>query len=87
MWLYGAVMAGSFACAMATCCMSPCSSLCQTPRLTRFLLADAGHSQLPWWALIVALILSLFMFPFVCVIYAVTGFVSPSVFLHSCFRR
>ncbi|GAA5917230.1 hypothetical protein JCM5296_002400 [Sporobolomyces johnsonii] len=33
-----------------------------------------GHSQLPWWALIVALLLSLFMFPFVCVIYAVTGF-------------
>ncbi|GAA5995294.1 hypothetical protein JCM5350_002071 [Sporobolomyces pararoseus] len=54
MWLYGAVLAGSFACAMATC--------------------YAGHSQLPWWALIVALILSLFMFPFVCVIYAITGF-------------
>ncbi|GAA5879973.1 hypothetical protein JCM16303_004422 [Sporobolomyces ruberrimus] len=54
MWLYGAVMVGSFACAMATC--------------------YTGHSQLPWWALIVALILSLFMFPFVCVIYAITGF-------------
>jgi len=37
---------------------------------------DTGGSQLPWWALIVALVLSLFMFPFVCVIYAVTGFVS-----------
>ncbi|GAA5887704.1 hypothetical protein JCM6882_001503 [Rhodosporidiobolus microsporus] len=33
-----------------------------------------GHSQLPWWALIVALLLSMFMFPFVCVIYAITGF-------------
>ncbi|GAA5835822.1 hypothetical protein JCM3766R1_005858 [Sporobolomyces carnicolor] len=54
MWLYGAVMVGSFACAMATC--------------------YTGGSQLPWWALIVALILSLFMFPFVCVIYAITGF-------------
>ncbi|GAA6063037.1 hypothetical protein JCM10212_001016 [Sporobolomyces blumeae] len=54
MWMYGAIMVGSFACAMATC--------------------YTGHSQLPWWALIVALILSLFMFPFVCVIYAVTGF-------------
>ncbi|BGP54983.1 hypothetical protein JCM8202v2_002571 [Rhodotorula sphaerocarpa] len=33
-----------------------------------------GHSQLPWWALIVAIILAFFMFPFVCVIYAITGF-------------
>ncbi|GAA6061462.1 hypothetical protein JCM10212_005665 [Sporobolomyces blumeae] len=33
-----------------------------------------GHSQLPWWALIVALLLSTFMFPFVCVVYAITGF-------------
>ncbi|BGP27035.1 hypothetical protein JCM10295v2_005997 [Rhodotorula toruloides] len=33
-----------------------------------------GHSQLPWWALIVAILLSFFMFPFVCVIYAITGF-------------
>ncbi|GAA5835259.1 hypothetical protein JCM11251_006662 [Rhodosporidiobolus azoricus] len=33
-----------------------------------------GHSQLPWWALIVALLLAMFMFPFVCVIYAITGF-------------
>ncbi|GAA5886511.1 hypothetical protein JCM6882_001666 [Rhodosporidiobolus microsporus] len=33
-----------------------------------------GGSQLPWWALIVAFILSIFMFPFVCVIYAITGF-------------
>ncbi|TKA53580.1 hypothetical protein B0A53_03871 [Rhodotorula sp. CCFEE 5036] len=33
-----------------------------------------GNSQLPWWALIVAIILAAFMFPFVCVIYAITGF-------------
>ncbi|BGP50986.1 hypothetical protein JCM10450v2_006912 [Rhodotorula kratochvilovae] len=33
-----------------------------------------GHSQLPWWALIVAILLAFFMFPFVCVIYAITGF-------------
>ncbi|GAA5838052.1 hypothetical protein JCM11251_006835 [Rhodosporidiobolus azoricus] len=33
-----------------------------------------GGSQLPWWALIVAFILSIFVFPFVCVIYAITGF-------------
>ncbi|GJN93053.1 hypothetical protein Rhopal_006098-T1 [Rhodotorula paludigena] len=33
-----------------------------------------GHSQLPWWGLIVAILLAFFMFPFVCVIYAITGF-------------
>ncbi|GAA5866212.1 hypothetical protein JCM8547_007204 [Rhodosporidiobolus lusitaniae] len=54
MWVYGAIMLGSFAMAMATC--------------------YTGHSQLPWWALIVAFLLSIFMFPFVCVIYAITGF-------------
>ncbi|GAA6013368.1 hypothetical protein JCM10207_000871 [Rhodosporidiobolus poonsookiae] len=53
-WVYGGIMLGTFAMAMAT--------------------AYTGHSQLPWWALIVALLLSMFMFPFVCVIYAITGF-------------
>ncbi|GAA5902251.1 hypothetical protein JCM8208_007240 [Rhodotorula glutinis] len=33
-----------------------------------------GHSQLPWWALIVAILLAFIMFPFICVIYAITGF-------------
>ncbi|GAA5965378.1 hypothetical protein JCM8115_002013 [Rhodotorula mucilaginosa] len=54
MWVYGGIIVGSFAMAMATC--------------------YTGHSQLPWWALIVAIILAAFMFPFVCVIYAITGF-------------
>ncbi|BGP19367.1 hypothetical protein JCM10213v2_007456 [Rhodosporidiobolus nylandii] len=54
MWVYGAIMLGSFAMAMATCYTS--------------------SSQLPWWALIVAFLLSIFMFPFVCVIYAIAGF-------------
>ncbi|BGP34736.1 hypothetical protein JCM10296v2_006558 [Rhodotorula toruloides] len=38
---------------------------------------DAMHGfrchPLPWWALIVAILLAFFMFPFVCVIYAITG--------------
>ena len=87
MYVYGAIILVSFAMAMATC--------------------YTGNSQLPWWALIVAIILAackspfrlhpattvrcwakrpptpfpdpLFsspavMFPFVCVIYAITGF-------------
>ncbi|GAA6030931.1 hypothetical protein JCM8097_008943 [Rhodosporidiobolus ruineniae] len=54
MWVYGAIMLGSFAMAMAT--------------------VYTGHMQLPWWALIVAFLLSMFMFPFVCVIYAIAGF-------------
>ncbi|SCZ88960.1 BZ3500_MvSof-1268-A1-R1_Chr1-1g00857 [Microbotryum saponariae] len=33
-----------------------------------------GHSQLPWWALIVAFILAAIVFPPVLVVYAVTGF-------------
>ncbi|KAK4052813.1 hypothetical protein OIV83_002100 [Microbotryomycetes sp. JL201] len=33
-----------------------------------------GHSQLPWWALIVALLLACFVYPFVIIVYAVTGF-------------
>ncbi|KAL8280305.1 hypothetical protein RQP46_007222 [Phenoliferia psychrophenolica] len=33
-----------------------------------------GNSQLPWWALIVALLVAMFVFPFVSVVYAVTGF-------------
>ncbi|BGP57708.1 hypothetical protein JCM8202_005492 [Rhodotorula sphaerocarpa] len=33
-----------------------------------------GHSHLPWWALIVAILLALFLFPFVCIINAITGF-------------
>ncbi|GAA5984472.1 hypothetical protein JCM11641_006993 [Rhodosporidiobolus odoratus] len=54
MWVYGGIMLGSFAMAMAVC--------------------YTGGSQLPWWALIVAFILSMFMAPFVTVIYAVAGF-------------
>jgi len=83
MWLYGAIMVGSFACAMATCCefiKSFSHSRLFDLSLTFFPFLDTGGSQLPWWALIVALILSLFMFPFVCVIYAVTGFVSLTSF-------
>ena len=38
MWVYGGIIVGSFAMAMATC--------------------YTGHSQLPWWALIVAIILA-----------------------------
>ncbi|KAI5475579.1 hypothetical protein MNV49_001135 [Pseudohyphozyma bogoriensis] len=33
-----------------------------------------GKSQLPWWALIVGLILASAIFPFVSIVYAVTGF-------------
>ncbi|SGY63559.1 BQ5605_C007g04806 [Microbotryum silenes-dioicae] len=33
-----------------------------------------GHSQLPWWALIVAFLLAAIIFPPVLVVYAVTGF-------------
>lgn len=33
-----------------------------------------GHSGLPWWGLIVALILSVICVPFVVTVYAVTGF-------------
>ncbi|KAK4052815.1 hypothetical protein OIV83_002102 [Microbotryomycetes sp. JL201] len=33
-----------------------------------------GKSQLPWWALIVALLLAAFTFPFAIVVYAITGF-------------
>ncbi|KDE06610.1 hypothetical protein MVLG_03106 [Microbotryum lychnidis-dioicae p1A1 Lamole] len=33
-----------------------------------------GHSQLPWWALIVAFLLAVIIFPPVIVVYAVTGF-------------
>ncbi|KAM0748112.1 peptide transporter MTD1 [Meredithblackwellia eburnea MCA 4105] len=40
--------------------------------------AYTGHSQLPWWALIVALILASAVFPFVVIIYAVTGFVTDT---------
>lgn len=32
-----------------------------------------GHSQLPWWALIVALILSAAIFPFVIVVVSSAG--------------
>ncbi|GAA5984935.1 hypothetical protein JCM10908_002459 [Rhodotorula pacifica] len=54
MWVYGFIMAASFAMAMATC--------------------YTGHSHLPWWALIVAILLAICIFPFVCIIGAVTGF-------------
>lgn len=33
-----------------------------------------GHAELPWWALIVAIVLAIFLFPFVCIINAITGF-------------
>ncbi|CAA7263920.1 unnamed protein product [Cyclocybe aegerita] len=34
-----------------------------------------GHSGLPWWGLIVALIISAIFLPFVVTVYAITGFV------------
>ncbi|KAF9031336.1 peptide transporter MTD1 [Hymenopellis radicata] len=34
-----------------------------------------GHSGLPWWGLIVAIILSAIFLPFVVTVYAITGFV------------
>ncbi|KAJ7599039.1 peptide transporter MTD1 [Mycena floridula] len=34
-----------------------------------------GHSELPWWGLIVAIILSAVFLPFVITVYAITGFV------------
>jgi hypothetical protein len=38
-----------------------------------------GHSQLPWWALIVALILSAAIFPFVIVVVSAVAFLlSPN---------
>ncbi|CEQ40884.1 SPOSA6832_02564 [Sporobolomyces salmonicolor] len=89
MWVYGFTLIASFAMAMATCCTSKIGLSSPSPFPSRLSLVvfalrladsfstsptDTGHSQLPWWALIVALLLSLFMFPFVCVIYAVTGF-------------
>lgn len=36
--------------------------------------AYTGNSHLPWWALIVALVLAALIYPFVLVIYATTGF-------------
>lgn len=33
-----------------------------------------GNSHLPWWALIVALLMAAAVFPFVLVVYAVSGF-------------
>lgn len=34
-----------------------------------------GHSHLPWWGLIVALIIAGVFLPFVVTVYAITGFV------------
>jgi ABC-type glycerol-3-phosphate transport system permease component len=36
--------------------------------------AYTGNSHLPWWALIVALLLATIMFPFAVVVSATTGF-------------
>jgi hypothetical protein len=36
--------------------------------------AYTGNSHLPWWALIVALLLATFIFPFAVIVSATTGF-------------
>ena len=38
-----------------------------------------GHSTLPWWGLIVGIILSILFLPFIATVYAITG---KSSFLH-----
>jgi len=65
MWVYGGIILASFAMAMATCCTSLSSFSTRSndlPNSPLLLLADTGHSQLPWWALIVAILLAFFMF-------------------------
>lgn len=42
--------------------------------LTMLQIQYTGHSQLPWWALIIALVLAFCIFPFALTVYAVTGF-------------
>lgn len=75
MWWYGGVLLGSFAMAMATCYTGML-----LPRIPKdfpysllISIGYSGNSQLPWWALIVALLLSFILFPFVAIVYAVTG--------------
>ncbi|GAA6055417.1 hypothetical protein JCM3770_006982 [Rhodotorula araucariae] len=53
MWVYGGIVLGSFAMAMATC--------------------YTGHSHLPWWALIVAILIAAVFFPMLSIFYAITG--------------
>lgn len=45
------------------------------PKLTSFRprRADTGHSHLPWWALIVAILISALFLPLLSVFYAITG--------------